>query len=288
MRSYKRVYLSLFAALSPLVCIAQTPAPPAAPANPMVAPIKALRLANNFKCLITVQPKAKSPAPSTASPRTAAADPAGEAPPAATAEQTAKFLVIKGYMIAKEGKVLHLVKSTSEGITEYWAMPGRQLVKRKKDPAFIPMLPGDPEGVDLNETDFPGLHWALGMTPNVVTDPAGRKFLVVEIDAKKTPATKQIEHDIEQYRDRLGKHARQADIEKMLGHATAAGTLRLVLDSETRLPLRSEDATSVSTYAFSPAPAVIASMSPEVAAEYKKWMAVMNRNKSNIDVAAGR
>ena len=289
MRTLKRaIYLSLLAVVAPIVCSqsasAQSPAP-AVPAtakpapDSKMAPIKELRLANNTTCLITVLPKGKpsSPAPAPALPPAAAGSPAPAGKPSKATAAPAQKPAVTGYQIAKEEKILHLVKTRTDGVNEYWVMPGMQLVKGRGGTVFISVLPGDDKGLDLNETDFPGLHWAIGLTPMLVKDPDGRNLLMVEIEADKAPPTKAMLQQVEEYKQMMGEQASPEEIAKMLHHANAAGTLRLALDPATRLPVRSEDATSVSTYTFSPSSGLAASMPPDVAAKYKKWAAVITK-----------
>lgn len=209
------------------------------PAN-TVEPVKELRAPDQTQWTVNIVPKsdARSAASSKSKDNEA---PDAKKPPTATLVQS----------IGAKDQGIYRVQNRYGDQTEedWWIISQYQHFKYKGKDQISRFLSSQNRAWNLEESDFPELHWAVGQTPEL-QDIEGKKLLVVSMDALKKPLTKRQERDLAEMRQAIGQSGEPIPSPPQ----TSAGTLMLYLNPESGLPVRFEDIDFIYTYIHEKSP----------------------------------
>jgi len=170
----------------------------------------------------------------------------------------------------KDGDIYRILNRFKSGDDdEFWILPQMQFLKTKGSNTVLRLLHGDSASYDLSESDFPELYWAAGQVPSPVQID-GKQFLLVEMEGAKKPLTRRQMNDAEQIRQ-LHK---DAGLDVPGGESASQDTsveLRLILDAQTKLPVRFEEGDSIRTYRFEPSRGLQELLPPEFNSAIRAW-----------------
>jgi hypothetical protein len=175
---------------------------------------------------------------------------------------------------AKEGGIYRVLNRYSDQTVEdWWIISQYQHLKCSGQQKITRLLSSQSRAWNLEESDFPELHWAIGQTPEL-QEIEGKKWLVIRMDAAKKPLTKRQQRDLAEMRQAIGS------FEETLPAPPPAsnGTLLLHLNPETGLPVRFEDVDRTYHYTFEKAP----NLSKVIPADIKTEMMQFEQRRSEL------
>ena len=170
---------------------------------------------------------------------------------------------VKSVSVQKQKDVYQEIVAFDNGKKrERWVLSGIQFETSDDGNDVTRMLPSDSSASDYSETDFPELFWVVGLKPRLTED-KGRQFLLVEINSADRPMTrkeKKASTEMEQLAKMFNKQmakegngvpSMEISEPRTLELPEPAGTLRLILDPKTKLPLRFHSPTETRIYSYS-------------------------------------